>query len=114
MVNLDDVRVVNRGSGAGLAEEPGAAVGVGGECRTERLHRDPPPELFVLRLVDDAHRARTEPADDPEPVEACRNRSRVRDGGVQNVVRQIGRGNEAEQFDGSAHPRLAAERVGGG
>jgi hypothetical protein len=62
LVDLADVRVVDRGRGPGLAPEPGPRRLVARE--RHRLHGDRAPEHLVVREVDDPHPALAELAGD--------------------------------------------------
>ena len=55
VIHRDDVRVVERRGGTGLAEEPFPAVRVRRVPRGQELDRDEPLQAGVARLVDDAH-----------------------------------------------------------
>ena len=81
-MNRDDVRMVERGDGPGLALEALAAFGI--ECRRVRQHleRDEPVEPRVPRFVDLAHTPAAERGDDlvrPE-THACGERHSRRSG----------------------------------
>ena len=64
VVQRADVRVVERGDGAGLALEPFTNLGVFGKVRGEDLDRDVAPQARVLRPVDLPHPAGAQRADD--------------------------------------------------
>src|SRR5581483_11595338 len=64
VVDRDDVRVVDRGHRLRLADEALAEVVVRRELREQRLQRSLAAEQDVLRVVDDAHTAFAEHADD--------------------------------------------------
>ena len=68
-VDGDDVRVVERGGGAGFVLEAGELLLV--EHRRERQHlqRDAAAERELLRFVDHAHAAAAELAEDAEVAE---------------------------------------------
>ena len=51
----NDVRVVEGGGGAGLPQEPRAAVWVGGSARGQHLERNQPVEEGVAGLVHHPH-----------------------------------------------------------
>jgi hypothetical protein len=59
-VDGDDVRVGERGGGAGLAQEPLAEVDLVAERRWKRLDRDVSVEMDVAGQVDDSHSASPE------------------------------------------------------
>ena len=65
VVDRADVRMIERGDGARLAFEAGAALRVGGEGRRQDLHGDIPSEPRVLRAVDLAHPASADGRIDP-------------------------------------------------
>ena len=66
VVNGADVRVVEARRGAGLVDEPLPGLGIGRESGRQELQGDPSVEAEVLGLVDDAHAAPAELADDAE------------------------------------------------
>ncbi|OGD20257.1 MAG: hypothetical protein A2W03_04290 [Candidatus Aminicenantes bacterium RBG_16_63_16] len=53
----DDVRVVERGGGLGLLDEPLLSVGVGHSFGGEKFDGDGAVEVAVLGFVDGAHAA---------------------------------------------------------
>ena len=63
-VERDDVRVVERRDGLGLALEARQAVGMGGHVLGQHLDRDLAAEPRVARAIDLAHPARAERRDD--------------------------------------------------
>ena len=60
VVDVDDVRVRERGGGARLAFEAGAEAGVGGELRSWRFDRHVAAEEEIVTEVDDRHPALAE------------------------------------------------------
>src|SRR5262249_55725292 len=72
VVDVDDVRMVERGRGARLAVEPVEQLGVG--AGTQDLEGHGPPQPGVARAVDLAHAARAQAVDDfvrPDPFSRC-------------------------------------------
>jgi hypothetical protein len=63
----DDVRVIHRGGGPGLADEPLLELLVPGQHRIEDLERDLPVQLEVVRAVDDSHPAAADLLIEPVP-----------------------------------------------
>jgi hypothetical protein len=55
LVDCDDVVALERGAGAGLAQEALAGGGVGGVLRQDHLERHLAPQVGVLRLEDHPH-----------------------------------------------------------
>jgi hypothetical protein len=82
LVNGDDVGVVQRGRGARFLHEPPGALLIANEMRRQHLQRDTAAEHRVMGLIDLAHAARPEWADDL-------------------VVR-----DNRTRFDGALHPSL--------
>ncbi len=72
-VDRDDVLMVKRRGRARLGTEAIPHVRVGGELRGEHLERDDAFERLLPRLVDRAHPAATEHADDAKVAEALRH-----------------------------------------
>ncbi len=64
LVDGADVRMVERRGGAGLALEPFQSGSIRAEFRGKKLQGHVPAEGFVLRLVNHAHPAATQLADD--------------------------------------------------
>ncbi len=60
LINCDDVRMIERGGGAGFAPEALQAHGVLSELRRQQLERDVAFELLIARQPDLAHPARAE------------------------------------------------------
>ncbi len=71
IVDRDDVRVVQRRRGPGLADEPGQAVLVAGRCGRQDLQRDPPAEADVLGEIHLTHPALAEEREDFVVPESC-------------------------------------------
>ncbi len=69
VVDLDHVRRVQVGQCPRLALEPRPERRVVGQLRTEQLERDRPLEIGLPGLVDGAHAALADPADDLVPAE---------------------------------------------
>ena len=71
-----DVRMVQLGGGLGLDLEPLALLGVDRRGEGQDLERDAPAQRDLLGLVDDAHAAAADLAEDPVFAElgACGNR----------------------------------------
>jgi hypothetical protein len=61
----DDVRMVQSSGGLRLAVEAGHALGIEERGRGQDLERDAAAERLLLGLVDDAHPAPADLADDP-------------------------------------------------
>jgi hypothetical protein len=76
-VHRHDVRVVERGGGAGLEAEAIEVGAVAAVLEGEDLERHPPPQGLLHGLVDHAHAAAADLPQDPvspEPLEAgCRS-----------------------------------------
>ena len=68
-VDGDDVRVVERGGGAGFVLEAGQLLLVEHRGERQDLQRDAAAERELLGLVDDAHAAAAELAEDAEVAE---------------------------------------------
>jgi hypothetical protein len=66
LVHLDDVRVVELGDRLGLGEEPDEGVGPGVQPGEDDLEGDGPAGPELAGVVDDAHAAAAELADDLE------------------------------------------------
>ena len=74
-----------------LAVEAGHALGVEERRRRQHLERDATAERFLLGLVDDAHPAPPDLADDPVVGEPLGNRSVRQGGGAQERAGDVGR-----------------------
>ena len=61
IVNMNDVRVIERRSRLGLLHEPAAAIRVGQRLRQQHLERHIAIQVAVARLVDRAHPAFSQP-----------------------------------------------------
>ena len=83
-VNRDDVRVVQPGRGAGLALESGRLLRVEPAVPQQDFQGHVPAERLLLGLVDDAHAAAADFADDPE-VSQLLQRRHGRDVAVRRV-----------------------------
>ena len=57
LINRDDVRVVQGGSGSGLLNESLTSLSIDRAIGLEQLDRDGPAEARIDRAVDDAHPA---------------------------------------------------------
>ena len=64
VVDRADVRMVERGDGAGLAFEPRARIGIGGDLGRQDFDRDRAVEPRIAGAIDLAHAARAERRDD--------------------------------------------------
>ena len=64
LVDLDDVRMLERCHGLRFDEEPGQCIGAGVAPREHHLQGDEPVELLLPRLVDHPHPAAAELAED--------------------------------------------------
>ena len=60
VVNRDDVGVIERRSGAGFLDEPGAAVGPRRRTRNQDLDRDKTAQLRIAGFVNQPHSTLTE------------------------------------------------------
>ena len=87
----DDVRVVQPRGGLRLAMEAGHALGVEERRRGQDLERDATAERFLLGLVDDAHPAASDLADDPVVGEPLGNRAVRQGGGAEERTGDIRR-----------------------
>ena len=74
-IDRDDVGMVQRGDGTGLALEPTAALRIGGQRMRENLQRDFAPQLPIVGEEDLAHAAGTDGADDPVVAERGRQQA---------------------------------------
>ena len=72
-IDCDDVGVVQRGDGTGLAIEPAAALRIGGLRMRENLQRDFTSQLPVLGEEYLAHASGADGADDPVVAERGRD-----------------------------------------
>ena len=69
VVDRNDVRVIQRGGGAGFLLEAGAALGIGGEL-AEHLDHDLAAEPAIVRCVDLAHASGADRREDLVGTEA--------------------------------------------
>ena len=77
------VVVLQRPRGLGLALEPAQDVAALGEVAAQELDREAPPDDGVVRLVDDAHPAPREQANNPVlPADDLTDAIRIVDGGL--------------------------------
>lgn len=95
-----DVRVGDLARQVDLALEAVDRPLLGGDRRVHRLERDPLAQVAVLRLVDLAHAAAREEADDP--VAAGEDGAGLEDGGRRGA---------AEAAEAAGHRREAASRA---
>ena len=77
-VDRDDVRVVERGGGAGFVLEAGELLLVEHRGERQHLQRDAAAERDLLGLVDDAHAAAAQLAEDAEVAEDADRSSSTR------------------------------------
>src|SRR5581483_1564529 len=64
IVDLGDIGMVEGGNRSRLTEKPGPEVGILGWSAGE-FDRHLPPEVGILRGIDDAHPSTTQPAENP-------------------------------------------------
>jgi hypothetical protein len=97
-----DVGMLKRGGGPRLALEALESFGVFREIVRQELQGDAPPELQILRLVDDSHAAAAELAEDPVVRDSLADHRRISDSSFRPLPSAVE--PRAEAFGGRCEP----------